>query len=205
MEKCAEMVVRWLVKRDEIKVDDRDLYKYAVESLILMFLPIIFAGSIGFFTGNIVQAVVLVLPVMILRKFSGGYHASKLKTCIISSGCLLFLCILLAQRLRYDWKLVVLTILSATSLSILSPVDHENKRLGNEEKRVLKKITVLCVTSLLILGMIVAGFEYYCFAVSLFIGIQLTAALQILCIIKKVIEYPKITGKCRLTQNQLKS
>lgn len=145
MEKCTDTVVDWMIRCNVINEADKELYKYALHSLLLLVSPLILAGGIGFGLGSVKHGVALIFPFMFLRKFSGGYHAKKLHTCIMGSGFLLFLCIMVSMHMQCDWKLAIATGIASVSLIAFSPIDSENRRLDTDEKRTYKKITVfLC-------------------------------------------------------------
>ena len=145
MEKCTDTVVNWMIRCNAIKETDKELYKYALYSFFLLISPLILAGGIGFGLGRVKHGVALIFPFMVLRKFSGGYHAKKLHTCIMGSGFLLFLCIMLSMHMQCDWKLAIATVIASVSLIAFSPIDSENRRLDTDEKRTYKKNnSILC-------------------------------------------------------------
>lgn len=45
-----------------------------------MVSPLILAGGVGVGLGSVKHGVALIFPFMVLRKFSGGYHAKNLHT-----------------------------------------------------------------------------------------------------------------------------
>lgn len=199
VEKGTETVVDWMIRCNVIGDTDRELYRYALHSLLLLVLPLILASCIGFCMGNVKQGIMLILPFMVIRKFSGGYHAKNLWVCLSGSGLLLFLCIMLSLYVECDWKLATATAVASVSLIVFSPIENENRILDMDEKRTYKRITALCVTfwGLLDIALYLLGFRIYtvCFSV----GILLTAGLQVPCIVKEYVKRPKRESKCRLT------
>ena len=133
--------------------------------------------------GSVKHGVALIFPFVVLRKFSGGYHAKNLHTCILGSGFLLFLCIMLSMHVQCDLKLAIATVIASVSLITFSPIDSENRRLDTNEKRTYKKTTVFFV----MLGK-------YIYTICFSVGILLTAGLQVPCIVKKM---------CKSTKNRL--
>ena len=185
MKKQTEAVVKWMMQYDVISREEKGLYIYALHSGILLILPLILAGSIGFCLGDIKVGIALVLPYMILRKFSGGYHTKTIFHCMIGSLSLLFLCIRLAMQIKYNWKLMLFTGISSIGLLIFSPIDNENRVLDNEEKHRFKKLIAFWICILHILCIILIWSRKYKIVISLSIGIQMAAILQIPCVLKK--------------------
>lgn len=205
VKKGTEIVVDWMIRCNAIDDTDRELYRYALHSLLLMVLPLILAGSIGFCMGNVKQGIILILPFMVIRKFSGGYHAKNLWVCITGSGLLLFLCIMLSLHVKCDWKLATATVIASVSLIVFSPIENENRILDMDEKRTYKRITAFCVVFFGLLDIALFLLDWGIYAVCFSVGILLTAGLQAPCIVKKYANRPKRERKCHLMQKGLKA
>ena len=93
IEGCINALTDWLTESGAIGDKEKELYSYATLSAILMVFPLVLASIIGLFFGYIKYSIIVVLPFMLLRKFSGGFHAKHLWICLLSSSILLFLCI----------------------------------------------------------------------------------------------------------------
>lgn len=100
MKYCTGKIVEWLINHDAIESDDKELYEYALYSLWLLVTPLFLAIIVGLCFGRIKEGIVIVIPFMLLRKFSGGYHAKHLWICLTSSTLLLSLCV----RLSFNFK-----------------------------------------------------------------------------------------------------
>ena len=125
MKRYTETVVDWMIRQKVINEKEKELYGYALYSVGLLILPLLFAVGIGFILGSIKSGIALVVPFMILRKYSGGYHAKTFSHCAIGSILLLFLCIKFSMQIKCDWKLLFVTVIASVSLIKFSPMDHE--------------------------------------------------------------------------------
>lgn len=191
MEKCTDTVVNWMIRCDAINEADKEIYKYALHSFFLLVSPLILAGSIGFCVGSVKHGVTLIFPFIVLRKFSGGYHAKNLQTCILGSGFLLFLCTMLSMHVQCDWKLAIATVIASVSLIVFSPIDSENRRLDIDERRTYKKLTVFFVIFFGLLDITLFLLEKYIYVICFSVGILLTAGLQVPCVVIKLANRPK--------------
>ena len=198
MQKCMDMVINWMIQRDAINEKERDLYKYAFYSLFLLILPFILAAGMGFFLGSVKHGVAIIFPFAILRKYSGGYHASNLLTCIIDSCFVLFLCIVLSMHIKCDWKLAIAVVIASASLIIFSPLDSENRKLDTKERITYKKIIIVCVLFFCLLNILLFLLEDYTYTICFSVGILLTAGLQVPHIAKNYKNRPKTDCKCHL-------
>ena len=133
MEKCANAIADWLVRCAMIDEEDKELYGYAAYSLILSISPLLLAIGFGIGMGRVKESVMITLPFMLIRKFSGGYHTKHAWSCMICSCLLLFLCITLSSYITAGWLLNFFTIGATVSLICFSPIQHENRVLDQEE------------------------------------------------------------------------
>lgn len=183
---CTDKVTDWMIRCKVINESEKELYQYALYSAILQIIPLLLAGGIGFCFGSMRCGIIMILPFIILRKYSGGFHAKRLRLCLVGSSLLLFLCIFLCMRLVYRNILFFVTVVLAISLIQFSPIENNNRKLGLLEKKRYKKIIVISVTVFLITALILLWLNKDRYAICIFIGIQLTASLQIPCLFLKM-------------------
>lgn len=186
MEKCAGAVAAWLIRYQAIKESDRELYTYAVYNILLSALPLLMAIMFGGVMGCIRQCVVLIIPFMGIRKFSGGYHMNHSWSCLLCSCISLIVCAEAAVRVSCTWKLMVLTVIAGCSLMLFSPVDSENRRLEQQEKRFYKRVVWGLTITFICIMLILKYFGAERYAVCISVGILLTAVLQLPCLLKRL-------------------
>lgn len=183
MEHCIGSIVTWLIRHDAIAEADRELYEYAVYSLLITLSPLFIITVIGGFMGMVKESILLILPFMVIRKFSGGFHAKHGWTCLIGSCTVLFLCVILASHITCNVVLTVVALGAVTSLCILSPIDSDNRRLSEEEKRRYKKVTCITAVIFAILYVLLYLAKLDTYAVCVAVGLVLPAGLQLPCIL----------------------
>lgn len=184
MKKCSDRVVDYLIKSEAITAEKKELYSYAVCSLFFEISPLALAISLGLCMNYVMESVVMVLPFMIIRKYSGGYHTESLWTCFMCSLLVLLFGIIASFYLETGWKLVVLTIGASASLIFFSPIDNEKKALNEKEKSKYKRKTGILTILILLLDSLLNFFEQDTYCVCISVGIMLAAFLQLPCIIK---------------------
>ncbi len=182
MEKCTGKIADWLVKYDAIQETDRELYEYAIYSILLTLSPIVLALCIGALFRSSWQGILIVTPFVILRKFSGGYHAKSAGACFISSSLLLVLCIFLSSVIKCDFKLFAATVLAVISLIHFSPLENENRLLSKEEQKRYKRVVIKLTLCLGLAELCFLWFGMIEWIVCISIGMMLTAFLQWLCV-----------------------
>mgnify|MGYP000755320609 FL=1 len=187
MKKCTGAVISWLIQQQAITEEDREIYTYAVDNMVFLLIPLAMVLVIGGIIHTIRQGIVMIIPFMLLRKFSGGYHAKTFFRCMIISCLLLFLCMEITIHISYSWNILVFAGIAGSSLIIQSPIDSENKRLEEVQKRQYRKIVCGFVMFFLALIFILWKLNAQKYAVSIAVGIWLSAGLQIPCLMKQLI------------------
>lgn len=179
----CESITVWLIKHTVIDDSDRELYHYAVHSLIMFVAPLFLTTLIGVVIGKLLEGVIFAIPFMCIRKFSGGYHAEKEWICIVSSCGMITAFLLVLSYVRCDWKLHISVAAAVLWLIAFSPIDSEARRLDASETARYKKITEIQVFVFvaIYIGMSVVHMDRY--AVYVAGGIIQTAVLQVPCVI----------------------
>ncbi|MDE7322429.1 MAG: accessory gene regulator B family protein [Lachnospiraceae bacterium] len=188
MEKCADAITDWLIRCEMIKDTDKELYQYAVYSVFLSLSPLLLAVGFGICMGCVRESVMIIIPFVIIRKFSGGYHTKHAWTCLTGSCLLLLLCIALSCSIKCGKELAVLTVGAAVSLICFSPIDNENRILSQDEMNLYKKITAVFVVIFLFVDVVLFWYNLHIYSVCISIGIILSAALQLPCIVEKMVK-----------------
>lgn len=145
IEKCANSIADWLINCEVVKETDKELYSYAVYSILLSLSPLLLAIGFGIGMGCVGRSVMIIMPFVIIRKFSGGYHTKHAWSCLIWSCLLLVLCMVLSFHIKCGWVLALITVGAAVSLICFSPIDNENRVLSQEECGCYKMITTVLV------------------------------------------------------------
>lgn len=176
------MIVQWLLNNDEIQERDKILYMYALNSIKATVIPLILAFVMCVMLRIPLANMLLVIPFMIIRKYSGGYHAGTIYQCLVLSCIVLAISFAIAVSIRFSIGLNIALILSIIIIWMISPIDSDNKRLNAEEKK-----NMACKTRGITCG--ICGAIYLTWllgkeqlAIDLTIGLILVAALQIPCI-----------------------
>lgn len=138
----AGHITTWLIRHSSIKENDRSLYEYAIYCLFLTVCPLLMVILNGFIMGLVKESILFILPFMVIRKYSGGFHMKHAWTCFICSYTVLFLCIFVTARIRCSIFLNLLVLGATVSLIAYSPIDCDNHQLDLTEKQIYKKTII---------------------------------------------------------------
>lgn len=123
------IIINWLIKSKAIKDDERELYEYALNSMVLLLSPAIISITIGCIMGIPVNGIFMVMPFLFLRKFSGGYHARHAWTCFVGSSILVTLFLWISTKINSGILLYVVTVISVVELCVFSPIQSGNRNI----------------------------------------------------------------------------
>ena len=179
IEKCANVIADWLIRCEAVKETDKEIYRYAVYTIFLSVSPLLLAISFGICMGCVRRSIMIIMPFLIIRKFSGGYHTKHAWSCLICSCLLLLLCILLSFYIKCGWLFVLITVGSAVILICCSPIDNENRALSQEERGHYKVITAVLVLIIIFIDALFFLHQWYTYSICISIGIMLSAGLQL--------------------------
>ncbi len=184
MRKMSVFVAGWLIKAKAILPQDKETYEYAVFCFLITFVPLALVMLIGGLLGIFFEAVFFVLPFMIMRKFSGGFHLKSNTACIIFSTFLIsFFLLAVRYFIVVDISLILTFVIATSFISLIihSPIDSKERSLSDKEKSVFKKVIIVMsfVIFAIYLSFLLNGLMNV--AVPIGFGILLTALLQVPC------------------------
>ena len=182
--RLSSIIVKWLLHAGAISENDRELYEYAAYSLLFSLLPLILIMLLGCASGMLLEGVLMIVPFILVRKFSGGFHLQSPGVCFVSSLLLLSAFLFLIRLVRMKQSFILLSCLAVAStlqLFFCSPIDNEARKLNEKERAAFKKVAR--IMSLLFLAIYIAllSFGQSRFAVPIGAGLILTALLQVPC------------------------
>lgn len=117
--------------------EDKEIYSYGVWVLLSTIFTSLEVLLLGLVLHSVVESIIYLLILMILRSYTGGYHATTSAKCnMLSIGCFVGSVVLSKGLVMLDSKVVLGIILLAVEIIIFlkAPVEHENKPLSEKEK-----------------------------------------------------------------------
>ena len=180
-----------MVTKGYISKENEDLYLYAMKISVQGVINMFALFVIGLLLGMLKESIFMFLSFFVLRKFSGGLHADKYITCLISS---LFISIVGLILIKNYWfvsinTFVVIMLILNFLIIVLSPIEHPNKQILDKERKIYKLIaTVLSVTISSISFLLVFNESYIEVGYSLSTGLMTSSLLM-------------IVGKFKLSKN----
>lgn len=186
MDRISNKISDNLIKNNLISFEEKEIYSYLIAQMLRAMLNIIISIIIGFWLGMIFESMVFTISLILIRSYSGGYHAKNPVSCFfISISALMFS--LFSAKLGF-WSIgmgILATIISLAVFISYSPVENENKPITREEKKKYKRILNIVLIILTILSVIffVAGFSSLTYSI---ISAMLVNSLSVMIVADEV-------------------
>lgn len=182
--RMSSIIVKWLLHAGAISENDRELYEYAAYSFLFSLLPLVLVMLLGCASGMLLEGVLMIVPFILVRKFSGGFHLQSPGVCFVYSlmllSALLFLIRLVSMKQRFI-LLSCLAVVSTLQLFFCSPIDNEARKLNEKERAAFKKVARIMSLLFLTIYIALLSFGQSRLAVPIGAGLILTALLQVPC------------------------
>jgi accessory gene regulator B len=156
VEKLANKISIKIASELSYDKDKQEIIEYGLIALLQTMVMMITVLILGLILGIFIETAVVCLGVSILRKYSGGAHASSVISCTVISA---ILCISFAFLGRYLSGILTndLTLIAVSGLTYIYalfiiikkvPVDTPNKPIKDEKKRHRLKIKTFIVVAI---------------------------------------------------------
>lgn len=186
MDMFYKKISLYLSENQNISKDDEELYEYAAKVMVHGIINIAITILIGILFGMLKECVCLFITFFILRKFTGGLHASKYIYCLISSIVLMIFSLFIIKYFEqnsYHSLFLGILIVSTVVIWIFSPIDNKRKKLSIKEKKVYKYFSVI-LSLIFLLIVLILIYKNFIIAYSFGIGVIITSLLLILAFFK---------------------
>lgn len=148
--KLSKYMLEYLISSNVIENTDenKEIYKYGTEITISSFINVLSIMLMGFLSNSYFECIVFIVLLVLLRMYTGGYHADTYLKCNLIL-CLNYLTVIILYRLMPLNKLVYFIAICLACLMIIilfCPVENENKKLSLSKKRKFRRLSVILGT-----------------------------------------------------------
>ncbi|MDF2676816.1 MAG: accessory regulator AgrB [Bacillota bacterium] len=169
IEKVSDIIASKLATKLIMDSNEEEVLAYGAFLLIQTIMSILLVLVFGFVFNVIIEIIIISVSASILRKYSGGAHATSPINCAIIGMIVFGVLSLLVKQFLFNFIFWHLTLIIIVSFVIdfyiiykYSPVGTVTKPLKNEIKRKrLKRISINCVIGLFISSIILLSIYLY--------------------------------------------
>lgn len=192
--KISIKIADYFFENKFIEKNDIEIYVYGLHLIISSVIGIIIILLIGLLIGKFIDSVIFLLCFIILRNYSGGYHANSYLRCnLYFTGVFLItdLIVNLTPTRLIDSMSIIFICTSFCILFIYAPIDNENKKLDKLQKAKNRKISLIVFSILTVIAVLAKINDIY-YYYNIIVTIFYVAILMIIQIIKERNENEKI-------------
>lgn len=150
----ALIIADFFVAKDVITEEEEEVCAYGMELIISGIISIALVLIIGLITGNIWYALVYNMMMVVIRIYTGGYHADTHIGCNVCYCMTFFISIVLLRVQMYIKTELAIWIIALAGYLIIvlnAPLEHHNKKLTIKQKEDYMVISaMLGIASILI-------------------------------------------------------
>jgi accessory gene regulator B len=181
MEKTAGILADVLVKKEVIEQQDRDFYRYSIESLMLYVINFGTMFLLALFAGKFVQCIFFLAVYYPLRTYCGGVHMKHWYSCYVLSCLLVEGIVILAGMLTVGWiPIIIGTAICEVIILVCAPCEHPNHPMELEQMEKIKEKVVVISFVLFYFEIALKYFEQEEAAVLVFGAFVLASVLLVL-------------------------
>ncbi len=157
----SKRISHFLCEKDIVKEETVEIYQYGFEIIISTLIGFFITVLIGAVFHMIIASLLYYFVLVVLRQFTGGYHADTYLKCNLIfavTTMLIFGMAKIAENAHYTIGFhILLLFFSIIVICIKAPVENENKPLSKKEKTRNHKISV--TVTFVLAG--ISGFIYW--------------------------------------------
>ena len=160
--KLSKLITNILLNQKSFSEKDIDIYQYGIEITISSLLNIVLIAIVGLVTKSLISGMIFLSTFILLRQFTGGYHAESYFKCntVLVSTYILVLILSKLVCLEFIAGCIIL-LLGVLVVIFLTPVYNVHKELSRSGYRKSKKISIFLYALIAIVSMITFQFNQY--------------------------------------------
>ncbi|WP_301956016.1 accessory gene regulator B family protein [uncultured Eubacterium sp.] len=156
IDKMTNMLTNFIIQHSDVKREDADIIAFGVKYGLITLAEILGMVVISFLMRELIPGAVILIAFISIRVYAGGYHAKTLPRCVVMST-ILFTLIILGYKMLYLPIIVkgLIALFLGVLILIFSPVENDNRRLSENEKKVFKNRALLFYSISLIIFILI--------------------------------------------------
>lgn len=177
----------YLIRRQVIDEDDRDIYEYGFHALYNNIIDIASIVIISILLGQIPQTILYHVSFVSIRQTAGGFHAKTHLRCFVMSTIIWLLSLWGISQANWPALCVILAGISVVLVWVKAPIEHENSPMDSEKckrMRMLSRIFSASFLMAIIFLLSATGKSYLWVAASLAYGMASHTLLMLISLWK---------------------
>ncbi|MEL7649849.1 MAG: accessory gene regulator B family protein [Sedimentibacter sp.] len=157
IESLSISITDFFYSNDIIEEDEKEILVYGLQLIISSLLGVSVLLMIGAALGRLTDTIIFLVTFIILRMYSGGYHANSYLKCNITLISVYMGMIGAVTYTPPGYSGILSFIMAAYTVCMVlryAPVDNENKRLDEKKKKENRTVTVVLMIAFYLIAMV---------------------------------------------------
>ncbi len=162
--KISDRILKYIIKSEGVEQGYEDYYRYGIEITVSSIFNLVLVFSIGLITCSFLECLIFLISFVIIRQFTGGFHAPTYFWCNVSM-CVVLLMVLFAYRFIPPLNIPVavgISLCCTLGIALKCPVENENKPIPHERIRIYKLLSISLSVMYGLAGTLLISFGLSC-------------------------------------------
>ena len=156
LDKLITTSTNYLVRRQVINEDDRDIYEYGFHALYNNIIDISSIVIISLWLGQIPQSILYHLSFVAIRQSAGGFHAKTHLRCFLMSTAIWLLSLWGISQTSSSAVCITLAGVSLILVWVKAPIEHENSPMDYDKFKHMQVLSRVLSTAFFIVILFLA-------------------------------------------------
>ena len=148
IETASKKVTSFFIEKGIIEESKRNMCEYSLYTRMLTCITVLFMLGISIPAIGLFKSVILIIGILALRKRTGGFHANRAEKCFLLSNMVIFVLTWIIYPIFNEFRIIILSMMYTISILLIcfiSPINHPNNPLGDDELKANKIIVIKIV------------------------------------------------------------
>lgn len=183
IETVSKKVTSFFIEKEIIEESKRNMCEYSLYTRMLTCITVLFMLGISIPAIGLFKSFILIIGILALRKRTGGFHANGAEKCFLLSNMVIFVLTWIIYPIFNEFRIIILSMMYTISILLIcfiSPINHPNNPLGDDELKANKIIVikiVLLLSIAFLMGIIFTRLNSYSVVITL---ITITVMLSLM-------------------------
>ena len=141
MERIAGSLTNLMIENGAVREEDRELYQFGFQMGMEMTLCLIVTLVCALYLHLLPEYLLFSAVFIPIRSYAGGLHFDKFYQCFMGSCLMIVAVIAGSKRIELPvWQSTAAIVVLLGTIAAVGPVDHENRKVDDEDRRSFGKI-----------------------------------------------------------------
>lgn len=163
MNKLVFGILNFMINNNAISKEKEELefYRYGIEITLSSLINIVLISIIGIVTNYTFESMMFLTVFIVMRSFTGGYHANTYIKCNLVTSISFVILLLLFKVIKHISlrSIILIAIFQVVTIVLLSPIENKNKPIENRTVYKIISTVLSVVLSAISIILIINGME----------------------------------------------